>query len=318
MNYKFKIAIAIPTYNRAEILMENIEAMLPELFAHNVPIYISDDSNNTDTAEAIKKISYPNIFYTSNNPSYGHDKNCISTLKLADAEYIWYLGDSIYIAPGKIADIIKYIDTHAPDLICVNAPHRVLNTQTCILNDKKKFLIENSWHLTLTGSSIYRKSSICLSNLDIEKWKNFPQTGIALSTALIKHSKVIWIGEETIKTNPKKNSYWSKNVIDVFARDWCNFIQSFSQHFTKEEQQKLEISHSAHTKILSAKALVIYRSQNYYNYKIFYRYQTFLIRSSQCKVTWLFFISVTPKIICKAIVKTYNLLKKQQNTCKIN
>lgn len=313
MNHKFKLAIAIPTYNRAEILTENIKAMLPELVSHNIPIYISDDSHNTDTAEAIKKIPYENIFYTSNTPSYGHDKNCISTLTLADAEYIWYLGDSIYIVPGEIAGIIKYIHEQAPDLIFVNAPHRVLDSKTGILKDKKKFLIENCWHLTLTGSSIYRKSAIYFPNLDIGKWKNFPQTGISLTITLKPESKIIWVENEVIKTNPKKNSYWSENVIDVFARDWCNFIQSFAQFFTKEEQEKLELSHSIHTKILSAKALVLYRSKNYYNYQLFSQYRTFLTRSSQCRTISLFLISLAPVILCKIIVDVHKSLKKQQN-----
>ncbi|MDC7714636.1 glycosyltransferase family 2 protein [Vogesella sp. LYT5W] len=318
MNFKYKLAIAIPTYNRADILSENIETMLPELIAHQIPIYISDDSSDTKTAQVLKKISYQNIFYTSNKPSHGHDKNCISTLNLPDAEYIWYLGDSIYITPGFIEKILRQIDDQKPDIICVNAPHRISNTMSRTVYDKKNFLIETAWHLTLTGSSIYRKSAISFHNLDIRKWKNFPQTGITLSIVLKPDSKVIWIGEESITTNPKKNSYWSKNVIDVFARDWCNFVQSFAEYFTKNELEKLELSHSLNTKILSTKALIMYRSQNNYNHELYSIHYAFLRRSSQCKKILLFLISITPQTVCKFIFQIYKTIKTNLNLLQIN
>jgi len=310
MNFKYKLAIAIPTYNRAEILLENIEKMLPELIKYEIPIYISDDSSDTKTAEAINSISYQNIFYTSNKPGYGHDKNCISTLQLPDAEYIWYLGDSIYIPSGVIAGILNYIDTQQPDIICVNAPHRVHDAISGTIQNKKEFLIKTTWHLTLTGSSIYRKSAIRFADSDIKKWKNFPQTGITLSIILNPESKAVWIGEQSITTNSKKNSYWARNVIDVFARDWCHFVQSFAKHFTECELEKLELSHSLNTKVLSAKALIVYRSQNYYNHKLYSKHYPYLTRSSQCNKSLLFIISITPQIICKLIVKTYKSIIK--------
>ncbi|WP_287877651.1 glycosyltransferase family 2 protein [Aquitalea sp.] len=310
MNFKYKLAIAIPTYNRADILSENIEKMLPELVTYGIPIYISDDSSNTKTAEAINNIPYQNIFYTSNKPANGHDKNCISTLQLPDAEYIWYLGDSIYISPGVIADVLRHIDTQQPDIICVNAPHRVHDAISGTIRNKKEFLIETAWHLTLTGSSIYKNSAISFPDIDIKKWKNFPQTGITLSIVLKPESKVIWIGEKSITTNSKKNSYWSKNVIDVFSCDWCNFVQSFAKYFTKSELEKLELSHSLNTKVLSTKALIMYRSQNYYNHELYSKYSAYLTRSSQCNKSLLFIISITPQIICKLIVETYKSIKK--------
>jgi len=102
-----KLAIAIPTYNRASIVKENILLMLNEIKRYSIPLYISDDSNNEETKLVVVdlKKEYDYIYYYKNQPGLGHDKNCIRTLALPNEEYIWYLGDSIIIEDGGIKNV---------------------------------------------------------------------------------------------------------------------------------------------------------------------------------------------------------------------
>jgi len=43
-----RLSIAISSYNRSEILKENLLLMLDEIKEFSIPIYISDDSTNDD------------------------------------------------------------------------------------------------------------------------------------------------------------------------------------------------------------------------------------------------------------------------------
>jgi cellulose synthase/poly-beta-1,6-N-acetylglucosamine synthase-like glycosyltransferase len=117
-----KLSIAIPTYNRDTSLYKNIKAMLPILNKFQIPVYISDDSNNEKTLEIVNKLKseYQYIFYEKNFTSLGHDRNCIKTLNMPIEEYIWYLGDSKYITSEGIENIYNIINNNSFDFILVS------------------------------------------------------------------------------------------------------------------------------------------------------------------------------------------------------
>lgn len=156
-----KLAIAIPTYNRAEILKENLLYMLEDIKKYNIPIYISDDSTNNDTKNMIAKVKnqYANIYYFHNGSSLGHDKNYFYTLNLPDEDYIWYLGDSIIIENGTISMILEIINKYKLDLIFINEETRNLDVKSGVMEDKNRVLLDLGWHLTLSGTTIYSKKT---------------------------------------------------------------------------------------------------------------------------------------------------------------
>ena len=121
-----KLSIAIPTYNRPEILKENLLIMLPYLIEFQIPVYISDDSTNDFTNQMILELKskYNKIYYQKNKPSFGHDKNCISTLSLPKEDYVWYLGDSKYINKEGIKTIVDLIEKNKFSAIVVSDKSR--------------------------------------------------------------------------------------------------------------------------------------------------------------------------------------------------
>ena len=94
-----KLAIAIPTYNRKNILYETIDYILEEVIENAIYIYIVDDSTNDDTYNTISEKYYniSNIIYIKNDVNIGHDKNFFNTISLVKEQYVWYLGDSMLI-----------------------------------------------------------------------------------------------------------------------------------------------------------------------------------------------------------------------------
>ena len=123
-----RLAVAIPTFNRVELLEANIRSMLPELREFSIPIYVSDDSSNDDTKLMIAKLqkNYQYIFYSKNEKNLGHDKNFFQTLKLPEADYVWLLGDSLSLKSGALLSLLKAIVKKQPEIIGVNAKNRDL------------------------------------------------------------------------------------------------------------------------------------------------------------------------------------------------
>jgi GT2 family glycosyltransferase len=256
-----KLSIAIPTYNRHDILYENLQHILPELVLNSIAVYISDDSNNDKTNDLVNELTkiHPFIYYVKNDPSFGHDKNILSTLQLPNTEYIWLLGDSVVIKNGSIRKLLNVLNTEY-DFVFVNS---YVNNATHITTiDDISFFKEFTWYLTLTGATIYNSNvirSFC-DKSQVHYYKNFQQIGIILDY-VSDRVKAYWINDEIISFNTKKKSYWTSKVIDVFVNDWIVLIRSFPRVFkTEKVMNEVISSHAKNTTIFSFLNLLRYRS----------------------------------------------------------
>ena len=237
-----KLAISIPTYNRPSILRENLLIMMPEIKKYNIPIYISDDSDNDLTRDMIfdLKQQYNNIQYHKNEPSLGHDENCLMTLRLAKEEYIWYLGDSQIIAGNGIEMILDTIKENTFDFILVSSVNRNVKVNSQVYFDFTEFFIDLTWHATLTGATIYRNAILFKSEYNNYINSNFIQLGIILEEILDSNNGLCWINKELLYHNKNKGeSYWTSNTFKVFAEDWYNFISTMPDDYSVENKIKV-------------------------------------------------------------------------------
>ncbi|MBB1279865.1 glycosyltransferase [Pseudoalteromonas sp. SR41-1] len=253
-----QLSIAIPTYNRADILKENILKMLPELRAYNICIYISDDSSNDDTLSMVEllKNTYNNIVYCRNVPSLGHDRNCIRTLSMPTQEYIWYLGDSMYIENGGIAQLLQKINAVKSDFYVTNVRERNFTHPSQIYTDTRRLFSELAWHLTLTGCCIYRRQVI--EQIDtVALAKNFPQSQIIFNR-VVESCNLTFIDEVKVATNINKaKSYWEAEIFNVFANDWISLIDGvYKVNPAAFERIKVIKSHSKYTGIFGLKNMI--------------------------------------------------------------
>lgn len=300
-----KLAIAIPTYNRAEILKENLLHMMDDIKKYNIPIYISDDSNNDDTKMIITELKsdYEYIYYHKNEPSLGHDKNCFATLNLADTDFIWYLGDSMFIKKDSIGKIVDILNTFNPDLIFVNTQGRDLNIESGIQKDKNEILLYLGWHLTQTGATIYSKESLAnVNKLNLDKIKNFPQFALIFSF-LNENKKAFWINDKLVFINNKKMSYWDRKVFEVFLSDWINVVNSLDESYTKTNKEQCILNHSHKTNLFTITAIMRLRAYGAYNKYVFHKYKVLLCTHSHLPCFVLYITSIFPKIFLLALIK---------------
>lgn len=306
------LVIAIPTYNRFEILRENIETILPLMQENDIQLFISDDSTDNRTeiffCELLKK--YTNIIYKKNSPSLGHDYNCMSIFdSVNENSYIWYLGDSYTINVNELLKIKNLIATTEIDFIFVSNGHAEFSSCNFI-DDLPNFFAENIWYLTLSGATIYGPKVVRhIKNANKQQYKNFQQLGYILDYVFynkLMNVSVFVNAEQSIKVNDKKlSSYWKKNLISVFCFDWVNLIEFFDKGILNSKEIELIKSHDQHTKVLSIKNIVSSRAVGGICFTDVIYYKQYIEKASKSRVTfaYMLMVSLIPKSFLSFLIK---------------
>jgi glycosyltransferase involved in cell wall biosynthesis len=291
------LALAIPTYNRPEILHDNLRGMLPEIQRLGVPVYISDDSpgNETEVMVAALRQRYERIYYRRNTPGLGHDLNFVATIQLPESDYIWYLGDSIVIDAGALEKVHTALSTFHPDLLFVNSESRCVDNSDCCVPDLRVYLQRSAWHLTLTGATVYsREAVLSVRERDVARWKNFPQLGLIFQFGLAENRMAYWMGSCGVSSNRNKKSYWTNAVVTTFAVDWVNLLRNFAAAYTAAQLREIFLSHSLKTDTFAARNIVIYRLNNGFPFKLVWKYRNQLKLASHTPYPVLVLISLLP------------------------
>jgi len=304
-----KLSIAIPSYNRPEILKRNILKLLPEIREFSIQIFISDDSIKNETQRMIEEIQieYRDIFYFRNNPNLGHDGNILQTLRLPKTDYVWLIGDSILIEQGGIKRVLEIITNDKPEIIAVNARNRKLDEVDLLYLDCNEVFDKFAWHLTLTGCTIYSKSSIdTIDSLRKNEYENFPQISLIFSH-LAKKCSFYWVNQNFVYADSSKESYWVDNVFKIFLNDWKSVIRNLPICY--HNKRKVILMHSSIMSVFGFKNLILYRARGAYNINIFKKYKLDLLEHSGLSAFILMIISIMPKFVLKVIINLKRLLK---------
>jgi hypothetical protein len=236
-----KLNIGIPTYNRSEILVDNIKKMNEYLMVNNIDIYIYDDSPNTLTKDAIYKLQtnngYTNIHYKQNIPSLGHDSNCLEVLSNTPGEYIWYLGDSFVITKKGIEFVLNAINDRQCDAIINTVENRTNIISNNNFKDSREFYRTLSWHATLTSSTVYNNKTIkrAIETSDLSRFinSNFMQLAILLEGICTETVNIEFNKKPCLTVNSeKKEAYWRSKPIETFCSDWYNFNMQLNDFYS--------------------------------------------------------------------------------------
>lgn len=115
------ISIAIPTYNRATMLGETLNALAshPELMNDDVELVISDNASVDDTANVVsdfsKRTGKP-VRFSRNERNLGIDGNIHVVSRLATGRYLLLMSDDDFLKPGALTRLSDLVRQH-PDLL---------------------------------------------------------------------------------------------------------------------------------------------------------------------------------------------------------
>jgi len=295
------LSISIPTRDRALAVKQNISRLIPAIKKYNISLYISDGSTDDKTYKIYLDLNkaYKNIFYHKVPNNSGHDFNIVNAIQIVDSKYVWVLGDSVKTDLALISNIINIIKEFKPTIIGVNSINRKINLQTGNYSDYNEVLLKLGWHLTLTGTTIYQKSSLNKTiKFNLNNFRNFPQIHLIFDS-LIERPSFYWVNDYVILVNRnKKKSYWSNKLFDVFLDDWSNAIHNLVNNYSYRLKLNVIKSHDKKTDIFSLRSLALARSEGNFSLKILIKFYN-KMSLNFLKFFLLCFISIFPQKILR-------------------
>ncbi|WP_291537552.1 glycosyltransferase family 2 protein [Bacteroides sp.] len=114
-NDSFLLSIAIPTYNRAKYLKENLEAILSQLESCKdiVEILVNDNASSDNTEQSILNLIEKYCFsikYHRMTENIGYRANVIDVSLRAKGKYLFLLGDDDILSPDFFKIVIPYLE----------------------------------------------------------------------------------------------------------------------------------------------------------------------------------------------------------------
>lgn len=173
------LTIAIPTYNRNDILAENLKLLLPQLTT-DCKLLIIDNHSDTPVGETVAPL-ISSLFkgkfeIVRNRANIGGNANILRCIEYCDSDYLWILSDDDPVLEHAVATVFDYISAAEPyDFVNFSIIEKARDgqrKQSIQTRGEHEFVrnIDSYGRVLLISSSIYRvtdqlKSQLSIANL---------------------------------------------------------------------------------------------------------------------------------------------------------
>lgn len=306
-----RLSIVIPTYNRSEFLDYCLQIHIPLAKAHNIQIFVFDNSSTDTTPEVVKQRAeeYPLIEYLRNETNIGPDRNFERALKHPKTDYVWLLGDTYQISAEMLTCFYELIADQAKeyDVIVFNVISRVCDVPRQDFTDCNKLLSDLGWHMTCLASLVYNSKLIANADFDRYRNTNFMQTGVIFEYIARKEFLVHWV--DTVSVQPisiegiKKES-WLNQTFEIWVRRWANFVFSLPPSYALDTKLKCIRDHGIKSGLFSLRGLLVFRRLDILNQEVYKKVSRFMPFSIKYPKAVMFLICLLPKKVAR-IVKNF-------------
>jgi glycosyltransferase involved in cell wall biosynthesis len=116
-----RLAIAIPSLNRARMLDAVLRAFQPTCEALSIPILVSDNGSSDETPEVCAHWAsrWSGFHFRRHPETIPAGRSVMSAIEMSDAEYTWLSGDDDYLLPRGIHSVADWLSRRSPDAIVV-------------------------------------------------------------------------------------------------------------------------------------------------------------------------------------------------------
>jgi glycosyltransferase involved in cell wall biosynthesis len=165
------LTIAIPTWNRARYLAENLRQLQDELArapGAAVEIIVSDNCSPDDTGEVVRAAiarGLP-VRYARNEQNLGWARNFANACDLARGEYLLLLGDDDLFVDGALGLLLRRLERRTYGVVCLRpfgydvdfrAEQPGGEGDEKIFTDPNRFLVAISQYFTLTSALVLKR-----------------------------------------------------------------------------------------------------------------------------------------------------------------
>jgi len=118
----FMLSIAIPTYNRNQNLLGNLQLLLPQL-TPQCQLLILDNCSPVPVQETLRELlaTYPhvNCRIVRHSVNVGGNANILRCIEMCETPWLWILGDDDAPLSDAVTTILQHIERHA-DCVAIN------------------------------------------------------------------------------------------------------------------------------------------------------------------------------------------------------
>lgn len=251
------LTIAIPTFNRANILFYSISNILEQIRGYDIELLISDNRSTDNTQEIVREFMSINkqVRLTINRSEQSADYNILNSLKESKGDYIWLMGDDDFLMVGSIPSIMKCIDKNVV-LIHVNtcgvlskgkklySPKRYKDQGIIYYSDINEFIKKIGIYITFLSGLIIKRS--CFNHLDQNLVESFIGTHFLQSHIAFN---ILMSGNSAIDTNAcvasSPNNRASYDPIHVWIIDFYNLFYTTAKNCGISENIIDNVVHNA-------------------------------------------------------------------------
>jgi glycosyltransferase involved in cell wall biosynthesis len=114
-----KVSVIIPTYNRADYVLEAIESVLAQTYS-DYEIIVVDDGSTDETAAVLRPLAEKGVIRCVYQPNQGESAARNHGIRLARGDYIAFLDSDDLFLPTKLEKQVAFLDAH-PDVAFVHS-----------------------------------------------------------------------------------------------------------------------------------------------------------------------------------------------------
>lgn len=192
------LSICIPTYNRCEILMKNLDFFR----LHNsekIEIIISDNASMDCTEEEVRsfiqKYNLSNFRYYRNENNIGPDANFKNVLSLAQGKYALLLGDDDFLKDDFFENVIPFLEKREMSFIALSSAEMIKKNKKHSYryfeeNQMDEFLLTIGPHITFMSIMIFNTKIVkIVLKSDFRYEQNLFQSFLAIETIQFDQEK---------------------------------------------------------------------------------------------------------------------------------
>jgi glycosyltransferase involved in cell wall biosynthesis len=313
------LTIAIPAYERPELLSECLKTAIESARGYDVSILVCDDSPHNLNKAVVDALDFEKLLinYISNSECLGIDANIKKCFDMASSQYVWVIGEDDHVSPTAVENFFANIEYSKPDIFFLNYIY--------CTNDYKKDLgekllsFENGINRKMILTEFYKFGFIGSVAISKHKWAQY--TSDAPIGTYFHHLSVIGrilFSEEqcdavflkdTFSRNRAENSdsaSWIEHSLAVHFGYYCA-VTYFREDLSPQEWELLIRSSKALFRPTDPFWLLSKRADGVFDFEAWLKHFS---RAPFFKRTLLLLISYFPINLAKIMKKTYFMFKR--------
>lgn len=235
------LSICIATLNRADVIGETLESVLPQC-TDAVEIVVLDGASTDNTCEVMERYQseYPLIRYIREPKNSGVDADFDKAVSHARGTYCWLMTDDDLLEPDALERILRELDSCTLDLLVVDAEVRDVDLQRVLQPSRMflesdltfsepgdEFLRAAGDQLNFIGAVIIRREAWLARDRESYYGSLFIHMGVILQSPRLGPTRVLAKPVLQIRYG---NAMWTPRSFEIWMFLWPGLIWRFNDY----------------------------------------------------------------------------------------